>query len=344
MRLTVGQRHLDLDASETVLQALDRHGIELPAACRSGVCQACLVQAVHGNPGPASRAGLRDSLTERGFFLACKARPAGDLIVALAGDEAFTPAAVQSIEFVTGNVLRVWLTTARPLEFRAGQHIALRRPGGITRVYSIANRPADAAEVGIELHVRFYEGGAMSSWLARAQAGAMLSVGTPAGSCWYRPDDGSAPLLLAGTGTGIAPLIGIARDAVSHRHRGPIVILHGVCTPDGHYLDSLMDSGWPRQVRVRTCTLSAGQDITQAALEELAAMQELAAPPEGTGLDKPAAQRAVAAQPGTGQVIAYLCGGPGAVHRTRRALFLAGMPIGRIHADLFRQAAPPAVG
>ncbi len=314
MRLTIGRRDLSLDPGETVLQALGRHGINLPSACRSGICQACLIRAVRGNPGAGSRTGLRDSLADRGFFLACMARPRDDLTVALAGDEVYTPASVQSVVPITDSVLRVWIRPARPLEFRAGQHVTLRRAGGIARVYSIANRPEEAADKGIEMHVRVYPGGAMSGWLARAELGSPVSLGVPAGDCCYLPGDPAAPLLLAGTGTGIAPLLGIARDAVMLGHHGPIALIHGVTHPDARYLSSLETASPPHGVRTRICARSAGEDITEAALQEL------------TGLQEPASASA------------YLCGGPAAVHRTRRALFLAGMSLRRIHADLFSAA------
>jgi CDP-4-dehydro-6-deoxyglucose reductase, E3 len=315
MRLTVGQRQLDIDPGETVLQALARQGVALPSACQSGVCQACLLRVVQGNPGAESRAGLRDSLTDRGFFLACMARPGDDLTIALAADEAFTPATLESKVAVTDSVLRVWVKPASPVEFRPGQHVAVRRAGGIIRVYSIANQPREAAADGIELHVRVYRGGAMSAWLAHAEPGSPLSLGLPAGDCCYRPADPSAPLLLAGTGTGLAPLAAIARDAVAQAHRGPIVLIHGSDRPGGTYLGKLTRHGWPQGVRIRMCAKSAGQDITEAALEEFAALTDRAS------------------------ARAYLCGGPGAVHRTRRALFLAGMSLRRIHADDFRPAA-----
>jgi CDP-4-dehydro-6-deoxyglucose reductase, E3 len=317
MRLTVGHRQLRIDPGETVLQALGRQGVTLPSACQSGVCQGCLLRAVQGNPGAESRAGLRESLTDRGFFLACMARPGDDLTVALAADEAFSPATLESAVPVTDNVLRVWVKPSDPVDFRPGQHVAVRRVDGgtgITRVYSIANQSHEAAADGIELHVRVYEDGAMSGWLARAEPGSPLGLGPPAGDCCYQHADPSAPLLLAGTGTGIAPLAAIARDAVGHGHRGPIVLIHGVAHPDGTYLAKLTRQAWPPEVRTRICTQSAGQDITEAALEELAAFAD------------PASARA------------YLCGGPGAVHRTRRALFLAGMSLWRIHADGFSPA------
>ena len=40
----------DLLPDETVLEGIERHGAQLPAFCRRGLCQACLVQG-------AARAG-----------------------------------------------------------------------------------------------------------------------------------------------------------------------------------------------------------------------------------------------------------------------------------------------
>jgi ferredoxin-NADP reductase len=317
MRLTVSGRAIELDPGESVLDGLARHGIGLPSACRAGACHACLVRALHGDPGPPSQASLKSTWRADGYFLACLARPVSDLTVALAGEEVRTEAEIAAIEPIGARVIRVLLRPRRPLSFRAGQHLALTRPNGPTRVYSIANTPAEAAARGIELHVRVYPDGAVSGWLARARPGWLVSVTEPAGGCCYLPGQPPGPLLLAGTGTGIGPLAAVLRDALSQGHAGPVVIIHGAAD-----LASLYPIGPPRPrppapgpLRRRTCLLSRGQDITAAVTEEL------------RGCGDPAAVRA------------YLCGGPQAVHRMRRSLFLAGMSLQHIFADAFSNAA-----
>ncbi|MDP1166043.1 hypothetical protein Q6281_31615, partial [Klebsiella pneumoniae] len=45
------------------------------------------------------------------------------------------------------------------------------------------------------------------------------------------------PLILIGTGSGIAPLHGILRDALRQGHTGPIHIYHGTRQPEDLYLD-----------------------------------------------------------------------------------------------------------
>ncbi|HUZ25880.1 MAG TPA: 2Fe-2S iron-sulfur cluster binding domain-containing protein [Streptosporangiaceae bacterium] len=315
MRLTVSGDHsgdqLEFHPGETVLEVLTRHGIELPAACRAGLCGACLLRVLHGDPGPAGRAGLDDALQADGYFLACTARPGGDLTVALADAEVFAPAELLSVQPTGTGVLRVRVRPRHPLDFRAGQHMAVRAPAGIVRVYSIASLPAEARDHGIEFHVRVQPGGAMSGWLADAARGDPVGLGRPGGSCYYRPDEPDCPLLLAGTGAGLAPLAAIARDALAHGHRGPVVLLGG---------GPLMPMGtWPPPVRSRACLRSRGEDIVTAVAAEL------------TGL------------PGAARARAYLCGAPQVVARMRRALFMAGLSLRRIHCDEFGRAAGPAV-
>ena len=328
MRLTVSGRAFELDPGESVLDGMTRHGIGLPSACRAGACHACLVRALRGDPGPPSQANLKSSWQADGYFLACLARPAADLTVALAGDEVRTEAEITSVQPIGARVIRVTLRPRQPLTFRAGQHLALSRPDGTTRVYSIANTPAEAAARGIELHVRVYQGGAMSGWLASARPGSLVRVGEPAGGCCYLPGQPPGPLLLAGTGTGLGPLAALLRDALSQGHPGPAVIIHGAADPASLYpsgppgpnqqAPSQQASGQqapPGPHRRRTCLLSRGEDIAEAATEEL------------RDLGDPAAVRA------------YLCGGQQAVIRMRRSLFLAGMSSRHIFADAFINAA-----
>ena len=323
MLLTFDGRDYELRPGESVLDAMSRQGVRLPSACRAGACQACLVRSVRGDPGAAARRGLKPAWQAGGYFLACQARPVQDLAVAAPGEEALTPARLAGISAIGPRVLRVLVRPERPLPFRPGQHVALYLDG-ICRIYSIASLPGQAALAGLELHVRVFRGGAMSGRLARAAPGAAVSLGSPAGECCYLPaagDDGGAPgpLLLAGTGTGIAPLLAIARAAVAGRHPGPVALVHGAARADGLYLGRSIPAGLAREaaargtaVSWRACVLGEGTDIATAALAELGRL----------GADP-------------GRVLAYLCGGPGSVRRMRRALFLAGLPLGAISADLF---------
>ena len=324
MLLTFGGRGYTLHAGETVLEGLTRHGVGLPSACRAGACHSCLLRAETGDPGKAGREGLKPALAAGGDFLAGRGRPASDVTVTLAGGDVFTPATLLRSERLAADVLAVWLRPHRRVSFRAGQHVTLSRPGGVIRPYSIANLPAEADRDGMEFHLRVYSQGAMSGWLAAARPGAELSIGIPAGQCFYLPGDPTAPLLLAGTGTGIAPLLAIARDAEASGHTGPVVVIHGARDPGRLYLGEQSPRGRVADdggsvIRWRTCVRSRGEDIVVAVAAEF------------TALTDPMAAHA------------YLCGGAGSVTRMRRALFMAGMSLRAIDADQFLPAVSPGL-
>ena len=69
-----------------------------------------------------------------------------------------------------------------------------------------------------------------------ARTNPIVSIQGPSGNCFYLPGQPDEPLLLAGTGTGLAPLYGIARDALTQGHCGPIWLFHGSLNPAGLYL------------------------------------------------------------------------------------------------------------
>src|SRR6266568_7262820 len=339
MLLNFEGRDYELRPGESVLDAMARHGVALPAACRAGSCLACMIRSVSGDPGAEARQGLKATWLASGYFLACMARPSSDLAVATAGQDARTSARLVGSRPMAPGVLRVLVRPDRPFEYQPGQHVAVSREGGITRTYSIVSLPAESARAGIELHVRVYPAGAMSEWLAKAEPGTPLSLGSPGGECFYVPGSAAGPLLLAGAGTGIAPLLAVARSALAQRHRGPVVLIHGASGPAALYLGTrcpwvleaeaaraaaagqVAAAGGPPGARPvlswRTCLLSEGGDIADAVAGELGKLD--GAP---------------------GRARAYLCGGARSVSRMRRALFMAGMSLADIYSDQFVPAAP----
>lgn len=340
MRVTLGGRHYRLQPGESVLEGLSRHGLRLPSSCRAGVCQSCMMRATSGDPGEAAQGPVKDTLRAQGYFLACACRPDTDLTVALArDDDVSAPARIGRVTAAGAGVLRVCLEPEEPLPFRAGQYVTLQRRDGLSRSYSIASLPGRQPEGGIqpmELHVRLRRGGAMSGWLASAPPGTPVRLRGPAGHCFYLPGRPEQPLILAGTGTGIAPLAAVARDAVGCGHTGPISIVHGAASPDGLYLhDALREFAAAHPaVRYRGCVLSGRMpdaytgEIADAVLAEAGAMLP------GADAALPGADAALAEVP-AGKPRGFLCGGSGSVQRMRKALFLAGLSLKEIFADEF---------
>lgn len=309
-----------VDPGETLLDALLRAGVAVPHSCRAGACQSCLVKATAGVPPREAQAGLRSSLAQQGFLLACVARPTEDLSVSTDAAAGLTvPATVSAVETLAGDVVRVTITPAAEFPYRAGQYVTVLRDDGLARSYSIANLPGAGT---LELHVRVLPGGQMSQWLASAPLGARVSLRGPNGECFYEPEP-EVPLVLAGTGTGLAPLWGVLQDALTAGHTGPIHVMHGARGPAGLYLvDELRAlAATHPNVAYSACVLEG----------------------DGVGVERGALDDVLFSRfPNLAGHKVFLCGDPALVQKMKRKAFLAGARLADIRADAFVTAPPPA--
>jgi NAD(P)H-flavin reductase/ferredoxin len=302
----------EVGEGESVLDALLRAGAPVRHSCRAGSCGSCLLRVVDGEPTAASQRGLKDAWRVRGYFLPCACQPAGDLSVTDVDADAQVPARIAAVEPLGADVVRVRLACDAPLDYRAGQYISLVREDGLARSYSLASLPEDPE---LELHVRCLPNGRMSEWLRReATPGQPVRVQGPLGDCFYVTGQSGQPLVLAATGTGLAPLYGIVRDALRHGHVGPILLCHGAVRAEGLYLqDELraLESAHPNVSYVPTW-LERDGPMDAVVLGRLSTFAG---------------------------VRAYLCGDPALVQRLRKQLFLKGLAMRDIHADAFLPAA-----
>ncbi|MDA5192544.1 2Fe-2S iron-sulfur cluster-binding protein [Govanella unica] len=313
-----GQAH-SLPESEPVLDGLLRAGVDIPWSCRAGACQSCLVQTADGSPAPdpSWTAGLKDSLKATGYLLACQCKPTADLALrSLSLDDSTMPAVILAKTPLNDSVLGLHLRPERPFVVRPGQYVTLFGPDQVSRSYSVANLVADDGH--LELHIRRIEGGRMSNWLHDvAEPGDRLALRGPAGSCFYVQDDAQDfDMLLAGTGTGLAPLYGIVQDALKAGHRGQIHLIHGALRPGDLYLtDILRDLAATNDNFIYTpCVLEGGGgDLVTGSLDAVTLGQ----------LHTPAATRA------------YFCGAPEMVTLLRKKAFLSGVASRHIYCDAF---------
>jgi NAD(P)H-flavin reductase/ferredoxin len=322
-------RSFELLPDETVLECIERNGGSLPSFCRRGVCQTCLVKARDGVIPAQAQKGLRDGAKRQSLLLACVCKPAGDLSLERHGSAARFESRIEQVEPLSEHVLRVFATTPDGFTHEAGQYVQLVRPSdGETRPYSIASLPG---QTRLEMHIARRPGGVMSSWLASAM-GERVDLLGPFGECVYVPEEPERPLCLAGTGTGLAPLLGVIRAAIAAGHRGKIRLYHGSARRTGLY-------GWTElsALLARTPQLCvAGSVLEDDAGSSL------------TSEDGRCRIQSVALEDmllSEGQTWAeqrvYLCGDDQLVRKLQRKLYLAGVPLARIHADAF--VPPPAV-
>ena len=306
----------DCAADETVLDSLTRHGVLLPSGCRSGSCHACKVKAIKGKPPVASQAGLREPLKEQNYFLACMCKPDEALEIALADASDKYSATVIEKSWLNDTVVRIRLTRPEGFNYRAGQFINLLRTSDqLARSYSLASIEGDDF---LEVHIKRVPEGRMSNWLCdELQQDQEISFFGPSGSCFYVQGKAEQPLLLAGTGTGLAPLYGIARDAIRAGHTGPIQLFHASHGAEGLYYSSELEQLAAAHAQL-TCTACVLQgDIPEGALSG--------------AVDAAVVNR-------LGDLAGYrvfLCGDAPVVELMQRSFFFAGASMQDIYADAF---------
>ncbi len=331
--LTFGNVDYALEKGESVLDGLTRHGQTIPHSCEVGSCQSCLMQAKAGDPGSMAQAGLNEALKAQNFFLACRCFPDEAL-----SDEALSvalpsmadttvEAEIVAIEMLCHDIVALRLRPVEQIFCRPGQFISIVRDGGsLIRSYSVANLPE--RDGYLELHIRKITDGRVSSWAHDdARIGEKVTVRGPAGNCFYIPsDEGSYPILLAGTGTGLAPLEGIVLDALAQGHTGPIHLLHGALREDDFYHIDLLRALVVRHENVSytPCVLHPGTDHDILDLQ-VGPLDEFVDSALGK-LEKASLRT-------------YFCGAPEMVNLLKRKAFMAGVASRNNFSDPFVIAA-----
>lgn len=310
-------RNYVTEGDETVLDCLLRHGVPVSYGCRAGACQCCLMQAVTGTPPSDSQKGLKDTQKAENQFLACVCQPKTDLEVIVPGATVKTyTCQVIDVEQLSSEIARVRLSRPDGFNYRAGQFINITGPKNAIRSYSLASVP-DLDDY-LELHVRRIPSGLVSNWIFDdLKPNSHLTISEALGLCFYVPIRNDQPLLLIGTGSGLAPLYGIARDALRQGHSGPIYLYHGSSHEVGIYYVDEISSLAERYAHFNyTPTLSRPHELPRVAsgrAHEIA-LQHIAELKDWR---------------------VYLCGHPEMVYSAKKTAFLAGASMQDIYSDPF---------
>ncbi|NWF37440.1 2Fe-2S iron-sulfur cluster-binding protein [Mariprofundus sp. KV] len=307
----------ECSSEQTLLDGVNSQGANLPYGCRSGLCQGCLVKAVKGIPPASAQMGIKPTLKEKGYFLSCLCKPESDLEISRPDrrDE-YIPVTVSKIEQLNPSIIRLVTTSPDNFSYKPGQFVNIIRSGdGLARSYSLASVPDDGQ---LEFHIRLLPDGKMSGWIANElKSGDELLLSEAMGDCCYRNAYADRPLLLAGTGTGLAPLYGILRDALSFGHRREITLLHGGLSSDDLYLHTALSE------------LAAEHDN----LSYIPCVLHGEAPENGLS---GSIDTLIPAQLGSGDDwAAFLCGDAAIVTAMRRNCFRHGVDENSIHSDTF---------
>lgn len=305
-RLELRDRHWSVEKGSNLLDALIGAGVRVPFSCRAGSCHACMVRCVSGEVEDALPGALDDARRAAGWRLSCQCRVVGDLRV-----EVFDPAVdaiaaqVLQVDWRPADVLRLRLQPSRPLAYRPGQHVQLFDAGGTSRPYSFASLPGEGV---LEFHLDCREPGAFSDAARTLRVGDALRIGeVGGGALHYDPDWSERPLLILASGTGLAPLWSVLREALQQAHSGPIRLIHMAREVSAHYLAHELG-----ELSAEHPQLSV-ELVTAAELPRVLAGFRLV----------------------SRRTVALLCGQPARVEDFARALYLAGLPRSSLLADVF---------
>lgn len=221
--LSKSGRSFSVVPGEPLLGAALAAGLNLPYSCKSGNCGACRARLLAGEVHYPSGAplGLSAAEIDERLVLLCQVRARSDLCIEIVERNApgaavprRLPARIARYEKLSHDVMALFLRlpAAEPFTFQPGQYVDILLPGGRRRSFSIASPPHDSQL--LELHVRRVPGGEFTERLFDSDPrNELLSLEGPLGSFGYR-EDGVAPLLLLGGGTGLAPLQSILRHVI----------------------------------------------------------------------------------------------------------------------------------
>ncbi len=318
--ISIGNNRIAVNTGQSVLDALLSVGTKVPYSCRAGVCQSCITQAIDGEPPDIAQAGLKETLKQQNFFLACRCYPDQDLVI-----ENFEldrcGARVEKLIQRSANVLEVHLVPDIQLNYQAGQFITLwcDRPGEDVeegRCYSLSSLPTE--DESLIIQIAKVEGGYVSTWAhEQLSRGQQLVITKPTGNCFFAPEHVRQSILLAATGTGLAPIYGILRDALERKHLGEINLLHSAKCREELYLHKALrnlEAAYP-QLRYHEIVSDSyhNDSCSNMDIEEKIAHE----------------------WPRLNNWQVYLCGNPRLVQKMRKQVFLAGASSQQIFSDAF---------
>jgi len=275
------------------------------------------MRLVEGEVPEKAKTGLKPTLAVQNYFLACSCYPEKDIEVVLPEAGLGKHAArVTRVEHLNTDILGINLKPLTPFAYKAGQFINLFRDETTARCYSLASVPA--LEDELFLNVRKVPGGLISNWIfANLKAGDEITISEASGDCFYVPGNSGQDILLIATGSGLAPLYGIIRDALMSGHLGRLSLYHGSYDTTGFYLvDELKTLAQSHANFSYVPCVSEGESPAGYA--------------SGMVLDV-----ALTEHPDLSGWRVFLCGNPNMVNAAKQQTFFAGASMSEIFADPF---------
>jgi NAD(P)H-flavin reductase/ferredoxin len=309
------------EPNESVLDAAQRAGLEIPSSCRKGVCGTCKGRVLSGEARAFAGDALGPAERAEGLALFCNTRPRSDLVIqprSITKADPFarktTTARVFRLKRLADDVMLVHLRFPAGIrvKFKAGQHLNLILDNGERRDFSMANPPRESD--GVQLHIRHVPGGAFTGYVFNElKCGDHLRVEIPFGDFTLR--DSGKPILFVAGSTGFAPIASMIEDAFTKRVERDMTLYWGARQRGGLYSD--LPDRW-RRANPRFKYVPVLSDAEEPGIRH--------------GLVH---QAVLADHPSLARFQAYVCGVPAMTNAARRDFQAAGLPEDEFFCDAF---------
>lgn len=315
------QRVLTVQPGANLLAVLREHQVPMSYSCTAGRCGTCRCRVIEGEVLETGKDLPQPTANDSEFVLACQTFltqsctieiPEPDEIVV--HPARILKASVVVLEALTHDVTRLVIKPTRALEYSPGQYAQLQFSPEHVRPYSMAGLCTDES---LEFHVRHMPEGRVSGYVAtRLKVGDNVKVSGPLGSAYLRRKE-AGPMLCVAGGTGLAPILSIARGALAGGMTNPIHLYFGVRSSRDLYGVTWLAALQEQHPNLRVQVVIAGSD---------------AGPGQRAGLVTDAIAQDL---PDLSGWRAYLCGSPPMVEAATLVVTRSGLAPQRIHADAF---------
>jgi len=316
------------EPNESVLDAAQRAGLEIPYSCRKGVCGTCKGRLLSGEARAFAGDALGPAERAEGLVLFCNTRPRSDLVIkprSISKADPFARKTVSArvfrLERLADDVMLVHLRFPAGIRvrFKAGQHLNLILDNGERRDFSMANPPRESD--GAQLHIRHVPGGAFTDYVFSVlKRGDHLKLEIPFGDFTLRESD--KPILFVAGSTGFAPIKSIIEDALIKGIDREITLYWGARLRPGLYSD--LPEKW-RAAHRQFKYVPVLSDVEEPGIRH--------------GLVH---QAVLADHPRLAPFQAYVCGVPAMTTAARRDFLAAGLPEDEFFCDAFTTKADVA--
>jgi toluene monooxygenase electron transfer component len=318
---------------DTLLRAAQRAGLGFPYECNVGSCGNCKFELVEGEVQMAweQAPGWTDKDRVRNRYLGCQSRALGDCTVKLRTNPLYAPvhipqrtsAVLTARRRITHDISEFSFWLDQPQAFEPGQYALAYLPGVVGgRAFSMSNTAGDGQLWEFQVR-RMPQGQGCQVLFDSLKMGERIYIDGPYGMAWLRRDAPRDILCLAG-GSGLAPMISIARGAMAEAGLAQrnLYFLYGGRTPDDVCGEDMLRvlPGWGERLAYQAVISSLPADGAPAWSGAVGFLHDVAQQRFGSKLT---------------QMEIYFAGPPLMAQAVQRMLLAEKVPFDQVHFDQF---------